>query len=303
VQQEPLNLVLSKTEAATRITMKVKASRTATALPQIDQITGNSDCGLIDARVFDVVDTNGVQLTGYLKQLRIHDLTNNAIVTSSDPENRSTTIFAHNLMDGCAINIGNRIGSLKAARFGNGSTMTAPQIGSVSIKGDKKNGISGDCEGTILISGDGLAANQTALGSLVVAGTISNTSIIISNGSAGAVTASRMIDSTVYLGYTPNPPTNSITSGGTFVAGMRLGSVNIRSSTNGFVNSDIAASQIGNIHLASVVTDNVDTNGVHLSFGVTAQQISGASCKTPPFRFHPSGPNDQSLGDFHILLQ
>ncbi|MGA2602669.1 MAG: Calx-beta domain-containing protein [Verrucomicrobiia bacterium] len=297
LQQEPLDLVLSETEAATRITMKVKASRTATALPQIDQITGGPDCGLIDARGFDVVGA-GIQMDGYLKQLRIHDLTNDAVVTSSDTENRSTTIFAHNLMDGCAINISNRIGSLQAARFGNGSTLTAPQIGAMSIKGDKKTGISGDCEGSIAVSGEGLAVNQPALGSLAVSGTISNTSLVVSNGSVGAVTASQMIDSTIYLGYTPNDPTNQISGGGTFVTGMRLGSLNIRSSTNGFINSDIAASQVGSAHFGSIMTDN---DG--LPFGVTGQQISGASCKTPPFHFYPSGPNDQSLGDFHVLLQ
>ncbi|MGD0060831.1 MAG: Calx-beta domain-containing protein [Verrucomicrobiia bacterium] len=296
-QQDPLDLVLSETEAATRITMKVKSSNTATALPQIDQITGDGDCGLIDARGFDVVGA-GVQVAGYLKQLRIHDLTNDAVVTSNGAENQGTSISAHNLEDGCAIIVSNRIGSLQAARFGNGSTIVAPRIGAVSIKGDKKGGVSGDCEGTILISGDGLAVNQTALGSLVVAGTISNSSIIISNGSAGTVSASQMIDSTVYLGYTPNTPSNPISGGGTFVAGMRLGGVDIRSSTDGFANSDIAASQVGSVSLRSVVTDNGS-----LPFGLTAQQVSGASSKEPPFRFVPNGASDQSLGDFHVLLQ
>jgi hypothetical protein len=297
-QQEPLDLVLSETEASTKITMKVKASKTATTLPQIGQITGNGDCGPIDARGFDVVGTNGVQLAGYLKQLRIHDLTNDAVITSNGAENQTTSIFAHNLEDGCAIFLANRIGSLQAARFGNGSIIMAPRIGAVSIKGDKKAGISGDCLGTILISGDGLATNQQALGSFVVAGTISNTSIIISNGSAGAVTASQMIDSTVYVGYTPNNPANPISGGGTFAAGLRLGGVNIRSQVNGFANSDIAASQIGGVRLGSVVTDNGGT-----PFGVTAQRVSGASCKAPPFRFAPNGASDQSIGDFHILVQ
>ncbi len=296
-QQEPLDLVLSETEAATKITMKVKASKAATALPQIGQITGNGDCGPIDARGFDVVGA-GVQLAGYLKQLRIHDLTNDAVVTSNGAENQTTSIFAHNLEDGCAIDSSNRIGSLQAARFGNGSVLSAPLIGAVSIKGDKKAGISGDCEGAILISGDGLAVNQMALGSLVVAGTISNTSVIISNGSAGAVSAAQMIDSTVYLGYTPNNPGNPISGGGAFVAGMRLGSVNVRSQVDGFANNYIAASQIGSVRLGSVVTDNGS-----LSFGVTAQQVSGVSCKVPPFRFAPNGAGDQSLGDFHVKLQ
>jgi len=296
-QQEPLDLVLSETEAATKITMKVKASKTATALPQIGQITGNGDCGLIDARGLDVVGA-GVELDGYLKQLRIHDLTNDAAVISNGALNQGTSISAHNLEDGCAIDVSNPLSSLQAARFGNGSTISAPRIGAVSIKGDRKAGLPGDCEGTITISGDGLAVNQKALGSLKVAGAISNTGLIISNGSAGAVAASQMIDSTLYLGYTPNVSTNPISGGGTFVPGMRLGSVSIRSATNGFVNSNIAASQIGDVSLRSVVKDN---GGV--SFGVTGQQISGASCKTPPFHFTSRGPSDQSLGAFHVLVQ
>jgi hypothetical protein len=107
-----------------------------------------------------------------------------------------------------------------------------------------------------------------------------------------------MIDSMVYLGYTPNDPSNPISGGGTFVAGVRLGGVNIRSSADGFVNSDIAAAAIGGVRLGSVVTDNGG-----LPFGATAQQVSGASSKFPPFRFVPNGASDQSLGDFHVFVQ
>jgi hypothetical protein len=296
---EPLDLILSETEAATRITMKVKVNRRAPAhaLPQIGQVTGNSDCGLIDAGDFDVVGA-GIQLDGYLGQLRIHDLTNDAVVVANGGTNRTTTIFAHNLMDGCVISNNNRIGALRAARFGNGASLTAPQIGAISIKGDKKIGLPGDCLGTITISGNGLDVTQPALGSLNVAGAISNSSLAVSTGSVGSVSALQMIDSTIYIGYSPTNSANPISGGGTFVAGLRLGSVNIRSSANGFINSDIAASQIGNARFGSITTDN-GTN----SFGITAQQISGVSCKAPLFRFDLGGPNDQSLGEFHVLVQ
>jgi hypothetical protein len=296
-QQDPLELVLSETEAATKITMKVKKSKTVATLPRIGQLTGDGDCGLIDARDFDVVGA-GIQLDGYLKQLRIHDLTNGAVVTSNGAQSQSTSIVAHNLFDGCTISVSNRLGSVRAARLGDGSIISAPQIGTLSIKGDKKGHISGDCEGIIMISGVGLSADQPALGSLVVAGVISNTSLVVSTGSVNTVKASQMIDSTVYLGYTPNAPSNPIAGGGVFVAGMRLGSVNIRSVTNGFANSDIAASQIGNVRLRSVVTNNGG-----LPFGITDQQVSGVACKEPSFRFAPGSASDQSLGDFHVLVQ
>jgi hypothetical protein len=297
---DPLDLVLSGTEASTKITMKVKSSKTSTGPPQIDQITSDGDCGLIDARDFDVTGP-GVQVAGYLKQLRIHDLTNGGSITSNGSANQSTSIVAHNLDDFCDLEISNRIGRLQAARFGNGASLTAEQIGSFSINGDKKNGLSGDCLGSIEVFGDNLNSNQVACGSLKVAGAISNATITVDNGSAGAVSALQMIDSTLYVGYTPNDDTNQIaqvSAGGTFVDGLRLGSVTIRSPADGFVDSDIAASQIGSVRLGSVVTDNGG-----FAIGVTAQHISGVSCKEPPFRFIRNDGGDQSLGDFHVLIQ
>jgi hypothetical protein len=67
------------------------------------------------------------------------------------------------------------------------------------------------------------------------------------------------------------------------------------------VNSDIAASTIGNVHLASVLTTN------SVPFGVVAANITnsimGVSVKSPSFKWHPNGTDDQSLGDFHVELK
>ena len=105
-----------------------------------------------------------------------------------------------------------------------------------------------------------------------------------------------MIDSELFVGYVPDDPADPFASG-SFLPDLRLNSVNIGSSSNGFVNSFIAAPIIGNVRLRSVVTDN---GGV--TFGVLAgQSITSLTVNTPPFRFNPKGANDQSLGDFHVI--
>src|ERR1039458_3950467 len=98
-------------------------------------------------------------------------------------------------------------------RFGVDATIDAPWIGNISIKGDKRNGIPGDCDGTITVSGAGIATNQLALAQLSVAGAISNATIAIANGSIGSISAVQMIDSTVFVGYTPDDPSNPLASG------------------------------------------------------------------------------------------
>jgi hypothetical protein len=293
-QLEPIVLALSGTDASSVLTIKVRKTRAGTGSLQIDQITGEGGCRLIDARDFDVV--TGIQLGDYLGQLKIHDLLNGASISANGSESQKTTIMAHNLDDDSAIAIGSRLKSLSAARFGVGATIDAPWIGNISIKGDKRNGIPGDCEGVITVSGAGIATNQLALAKLSVSGAISNATIAIANGSIGSISALQMIDSTVFVGYTPDVPTNALLSG-TFLEGVHLRTLSIRSPVNGFVNSDVAATTIGNVNLSSVVTANGS-----ITFGIAASDhITSVNVRTPHFHWMPAGPLDQSLGDFHVL--
>jgi len=129
-----------------------------------------------------------------------------------------------------------------------------------------------------------------------VSGAISNATITIANGSIGSISAWQMIDSTVFVGYTPDDPSNPLASG-TFLEGVHLRSLGIRSTVNGFVNSDVASTVIGTVSLSSVVT----TNG-GLTFGIAASDhITSVNVRTPKFKWLPAGADDQSLGDFHVI--
>lgn len=294
-QPAPVDIVLSETDASSALAIKVKKSKVGTGLVQVDAITGDGDCGSINAPTADLTGS-GVQLVGYLKQLQVHDVLNGASVTAGGTADQVTTIKAHNIDDAAAVDFGSQIKTLQAARFGDG-TITAPSIGSMSIKGDKKAGISGDCEGVITLSGAGVPAGKSTLSKLAVSGAISNANINVANGNVGSIAALTMVDSHVYVGYTPTDP-NIPLAGGTFVPSLRLGSLQIKAKVNGLANSFAVAAQIGKIAPTSVQTNNIG-----VPFGVLANEsISAVTVKTPAFKWSPTGATDQSSGDFHVIL-
>ncbi len=293
---EPLNLTLSETDAGSALTMRVKKTRAGLGTLDIDQITGAGGCAMIDAPDFDVTGA-GIALGDVLKKLRIRDLLNGAGIVANGSVNQNTTIIARNLDDGCAIDIGSRLATLSAARIGIGAAINAPVIGNLLIKGDKRHGIPGDCDGIITASGVGIPTTKNGLGKLAVSGSISGAVVTVLNGGLGSVNAFQMVDSQVFVGYTP-ADTNSPLTSGTFVPGESIRAITVHSRSNGFVNSDIAVSQVGSINLSSVVPDNGG-----LVFGVAGQHIGSVTVKTPPFHWMPSNPsNDQSLGDFHVRV-
>ncbi|MGA2137550.1 MAG: Calx-beta domain-containing protein [Verrucomicrobiia bacterium] len=291
---DPPSIVLSDTDATSLLTIRVKKGGAGTGVLSVDGITGDGDCRSINAPGVDLVGS-GVQVSGYLKQLQVHDILNGAAVTAGGAADQDTKIVAHNIGDDATIDLGSRIQTLQAARFGAG-TINAPRIAKMLIKGDRRNGIPGDCEASFTLSGDGVPAGDSTLGTLVVAGAISNASINIANGNVGSVAASEMVDSTIYVGFTPGDPSNPLL-GGTFVPDLRLGSLRVKSSVNGFVDSDIAAAIIGSVHLGSAVTNNAG-----LPFGVLGNQsISSVTVKTPSFKWSRTGAADQSSGDFQVI--
>ena len=294
VSGSPPSVLFDGTDATSVFMVRVKKSKTGDGLLQVGDISGDGGCGNIKAPQVDLVGS-GVQLSGYLKQMQIHDLLNSNAVIAGGTAGQTTTIRAHNIDDGAAIDVGSRIGNLRAARFGAG-TITAPSLRTMSIKGDKHNGIAGDCEAQITLSGDGVSAGKSTLGTLTVSGTISNASINVADGNVGSVTATKMIDTTIYVGYTPTDPGSPLL-GGTFVPDLRLGSVRIKSSVNGFVDSFLVAAEIGSVHLDSAVTNNAG-----LPFGVLVNQsISSVTIKNPRFKWNSKGSSDQSTGDFHVI--
>ncbi len=315
VTQEPLNILLSETDANSVFTIKVKKGKSGVGTNHLDQIigdTGQEGARLIDVRDFDLTGA-GIQLGGYLGELRLHDVLNGGTIASGGAPNQNTGIFTHSIDDGAVLDVGSHIGRLSAASVGD-VTITAPSIGNMFVEGDRRNGISGDCAAQITLTGDGIQTNGAALGRLSVSGTLggsidvvsgnvgsiaalSNTdlSIIVEDGNCGSVRASVMFNTVVFVGFAGDP--SNPFAGGVFTPDLRLSSVTVSARSNGFAQSFIVAPVIGGVHLSSV---SVDNGGV--PFGILAgQSISSVSVNSPRFRWNRNGADDQSLGDFHVI--
>ncbi|HUJ10721.1 MAG TPA: Calx-beta domain-containing protein [Verrucomicrobiae bacterium] len=291
----PSNIVFSATDSGSVFAVEVKKGTNGNAFVQIGGLSGDGGLRKINAKHVDLTG-NGIQFAGLVAHVRIHDVLNGASIVLGGNATNQTSILAHNIEDGAAITTTCRIVSLQAARIGDVS-ITAPSIQSVSIDGDKRNGLAGDFNGQIELTGDGVGSGAPALGEFTASGAISNASIDIVNCNLNSLTAAQIIDSSIYVGFVPTDP-NAPLVGGTFVADLRLKHVTVASHTNGFVNSVIAAPEVGSVSLRSVETDN---RGI--AFGILGNQsIGSVESKKPPFHWRRRGTTDQSLDDFHVIL-
>ena len=291
----PSNIVLSATGSGSTLSIKVKKAANGNGFVQIGGFTGDGDLRSFNARNVDLTGS-GLQLAGFVPSIQLHDVLNGASISIGGVSTQQTKFTAHNIDDGSAITTTCRIATLTAARIGD-VAITAPSIGSVSLKGDKKAGIPGDFNGQMELSGDGIATGGSTLGKFSASGAISNAIIDVVDGNVDSITAAAILDSSIYVGFVPTNP-NTPLLGGAFVADLLLKAVSTKASSNGFANTVLASSKIGSVKLSSVETNNSTT-----PFGVMGNQsISSVTSKTPPFKWSSTGAPDQSLGDFHVIL-
>jgi hypothetical protein len=291
----PSNIVFSATDTGSVFRVSVKKGTNGTSIVQIGGLSGDGDLRRIEARNVDLIG-NGVQINGFVRDLRVHDILNGASISVAGDATDQMIFAAHIIDDGAVIATDCRIVTFNAARIGD-VAITAPSIRSLLIRGDKRNGIAGDFNGQIELSGDGVLPGVATLSKFRASGEMSNASINVLDGNLDSVIASAIIDSSVYVGFTPADPTDPL-SGGTFIPDSRLGNVSTKSTSDGFVNSVLVAPVVGKIRLSSIETDN---GGIE--FGVRGNQsISSVTSKDPPFTWDRNGDPDQSLDDFHVIL-
>lgn len=270
----PVNSIfLSATDESSKLTIRIKKAAGGDGLLEVGEIVGDGALRVLDAKVCDLVG-NGVDLAGQFTNL-------------------ASTISFHAIGDGTTNNLGSVIKKLTAASIGT-SVITAPKIGSLIVKGDKRRGIAGDFKAAVTLAG-GATTGGVTLAKLTVNGAIDNAIVTVGTGDVGIVRAFAMRDTAVTAAYIPTNSVNPL-AGGTFSSNSRIGSVNISGPSGAFANSFIIAPEVGRVALGSVETDNFG-----LPFGVFASQsISSVTVRTPRFRWNRNGADDQSLGDFHV---
>lgn len=241
------------------------------------------------------LDGPGIDLNGYLGSLTISDVKNGAdIAVSGAPPvaKAATRITAGVIEDGTDINItGVPLSSLTAVSVGTG-TITAPSVGSITVKGKAKTktavAIPGDFKSDLTILGTGLPAKTAALKSLRVAGAISGSTIVVGSGlgtigDVARVSAASFVNSRLFAGYSgPDDGT------GAFNPPSTVSSFTVTGKTLAFAHSFVIAANFKNVSLASVDTDNGSTK-----FGFFFSSTVGRlTVRNPAFRFDPLGANE-----------
>jgi alpha-tubulin suppressor-like RCC1 family protein len=254
-----------------------------------------------------IVDADGdvvtVQLTGAgtmsVSQVAPGDSPINQIVLSGTDGSSALTIKVKKSATGNGIiNINSIVGngSLKSL-----SAKSANLVGSgINLSGS----IGKLLIGNLTNSGINLGSSNTTTGAVILGAATLNIvtgSALELNGSVGKVTATQMKDSLLWAGFFPSMSTNPM-AGGVFSNGCQILSINLKgvkgATTASFINSTIAAKNIGSVKLASVETNN---NGT--AFGVlTDTGLKSLSIKTPKYKWNPLGMLKQTLGDFQVRL-
>ena len=278
------------------ITLSVARARgTGDGLTTVSEI-GGSDLRFISARKANLVG-RGVDISGSLRALAIRDIENGADILAAGAPTLRTTITARHIGDGTAVALGSRIGRLTAARFGQG-TITAPSLGTLSIRGDAKAGLPADFRGSVTLTGAGITVGRAVLSAVNVRGTVTGAQFRVA-GTVNSFRSGAFVDSQLFVGFDPTNPANPL-AGGNFTDGLKLVSFAVTglkdSTTPAFDNSYVAADIIGRVSLRSVDAANVST------YGIIAQHIGRAAVRDSDFRLDPELPTPQGVGTFEIWI-
>jgi hypothetical protein len=172
---------------------------------------------------------------------------------------------------------------------GNADAITAPSIGSVTIKGDPKRSILGVLEAD-LISTDSTA--KLGIGKVTVANFLRNAAISAA-GNVGSVTVGGLENARIVAGKTNQTPTlpDSLDD----LADFSLKSVSVKgvaSSAFSVLNSVIAAKTLGSVSLTAVQTNNEST-----SFGIVADKLASFKAAPPSAALPPLKKLDAAISD------
>jgi len=181
-------IALFNTTAKGALTVKTKGGD---GLATVGQITGSDALGKLSGKTVDLTG-EGIVLTddGYITSIQVHDLKNGAdIIMPGTDATKGVTIKAGMLYPDTDIVLGSYLRSLTAVQWV-GSSLTTPWASSISIKGDRRNGIAGDLGADLTFTGAD-PKKGLALSKLAVAGTITDSVITANSGSVGIITAAQ----------------------------------------------------------------------------------------------------------------
>jgi hypothetical protein len=169
-------------------------------------------------------------------------------------------------------------------------------VGAITIKGQKASktvpSVSGDFGANVSISGAGVdPVKGKALKSLKVAGAVTSPLISV-GGNVGSVTAGAFNGVDLFAGY--SGPADGT---GTFTGAFTVGPISVKAAAGGFVDSNVVATSVKNVTLASATVANGGT-----AFGfVFRTSFGGLVVKSPKLSYDKKAGGTQVLeADFEV---
>jgi len=193
-------------------------------------------------------------------------------------------LSATGVINGAVLNVAGGIGTLRAAAV-RSSTITAPSLQSLTIKGDFNADVS-------LTDASALSAKTITIGGVV------GDSTFRLAGDAGTVSFGAMRDSAFYVGVNGSP--TALPSAGQLNTSKSMKSLTIKglkTEAHAFVNSFIAAASITKLALVNV---DIDNGGA--PFGVVADQVGSYSRNGATLRNLIQASEPDAIADFVMRI-
>jgi hypothetical protein len=261
------------------VTIKVKKPKGGTGDGRvgIGEVNGTGFKSFM-AKTGDVTGL-GFNLTGYAGSIIVGNVSGGAdfqLPGALPAKAKGVSITAGTFGNGTDITSAAPIKGITAIAVGTGGTITAPSVGSITVKGQKAfktlPAVSGDFGSDVTISGVGVdPVRGRALGSLRVAGTVTSPLISVS-GNVGSVSVGKFDDSRLFAGYA-----GADDGSGAFNGSATVGRFQANGATSAFAHSFVIASNIKSVSLVSADPEN---SGI--KFGFIFQHVFGGMAVLSP---------------------
>jgi len=268
--------------------------------------------GSLKAILAKTTDLRGdITVTGSLGSITFDDIAGEHTITIGSSANpKAGVVMKFDQVSNLTIDSGMPIKTLLATDWLGGS-INAPSVGSITTKGDKKRGISGDLFEVDLNLSQKPDAKIPALGKLTVKGWI-DSSRILSTGNIGTVSAWAITNSSCFAGVTD---TNDLNADGVldlpdpavdvnYVEPATIKSITVKGIKGEeycVINSNVAAAQILSASLAYPENEN---DGI--PFGLSAGFIKALKIKdaegTESWKNLDKPSDSKEFGDAKVLL-
>jgi hypothetical protein len=268
--------------------------------------------GSLKAILAKTTDLRGdITVTGSLGSITFDDIADEHTITIGSSANpKAGVVMKFDQVSDLTIDSQMPIKALTATEWVGGS-LNAPSVGSITTKGDKKRGISGDLLEVDLNLSQKPDAKIPALGKLTVKGWI-DSSRILSTGNIGTVSAWAITNSSCFAGVTD---TNDLNADGVldlpdpavdvnYVEPATIKSITVKGIKGEqycVINSNIAAAQILSASLAYPENEN---DGI--PFGLSAGFIKALKIKdaegTESWKNLDKPSDSKEFGDAKVLL-